>query len=43
MTDFLKEISAGYTKVMKLWIFHKLAVFIGDPRDVEVTLCFSML
>jgi hypothetical protein len=31
------------TTIMKVWIFHKMLVFIADPRDIEVTLYCSIL
>lgn len=38
ITEKFFEIAQEYSAVMKVWIFHKLVVFISDPRDVELIL-----
>jgi hypothetical protein len=37
VTEKFIKYSLDYGNIMKFWIFHKLVVFIADPRDVEVT------
>ena len=37
MCDKLITLSFQYTSLMKVWILHKLVVFIVDPRDIEVS------
>jgi hypothetical protein len=43
ITEKFLELIQEYKSLMKMWIFHKLFVFIADPRDVEVTFCCSIL
>jgi hypothetical protein len=37
VTEKFIELSFEFTNIMRVWIFHKLVVFIADPRDIEVT------
>lgn len=37
MTEKLIQYALHYGNIMRFWIFHKLLVFIADPRDIEVT------
>lgn len=38
VTEKVVELSFQFTGIMRVWIFHKLLVFISDPRDVELIL-----
>jgi hypothetical protein len=37
VTEKLINYAFQYGNILKFWIFHKLVVFIADPRDIEVT------
>ncbi|PNF41696.1 Cytochrome P450 4g15 [Cryptotermes secundus] len=37
-TERFIQFSFNYGNIMRFWIFHKLVVFIADPRDVELIL-----
>nr|AAO20251.1 cytochrome P450 monooxygenase CYP4G19 [Blattella germanica] len=38
VTDRMIQIGFQFTTIAKVWILHKLVVFIADPRDIELIL-----